>query len=291
MASKLYTQHERSFAANRFVYPVLSRRSGGISVGINLNPDKICNFGCIYCQVNRVSQSETRFIDSPQMLQELAATLQLVTSNGLYESDKFRATPPAMRRLTDIAFSGDGEPTTHRNFDEIVAAVADVRDAHGLAETPLVLITNASMFQRDHVRRALQIFDARHGEIWAKLDAGTQPYYELVNRAPFSFESVLQNITAAACERPLVIQSLFMRVHGQPPPQTEWHAYCQRLREIVAAGGKLKLIQIYTVARTPAESYVSSLTDGEVDQMVDFVTRETGLRVAGYYGAEYPPPA
>ncbi len=68
---RLHTQHERQFADNRFVYPVLSRRSGGISVGINLNPDKVCNFDCVYCQVNRVSQSETRFVDTPQLLEEL----------------------------------------------------------------------------------------------------------------------------------------------------------------------------------------------------------------------------
>ncbi len=62
---RLHTQHERQFADNRFVYPVLSRRSGGISVGVNLNPDKVCNFDCVYCQVNRVSQSETRFVETP----------------------------------------------------------------------------------------------------------------------------------------------------------------------------------------------------------------------------------
>ncbi len=291
MASELFTQHERYFAQNRFVYPVLSRRSGGISVGINLNPDKICNFGCVYCQVNRVSQSETRFIDSPQMLQELDQTLELVASGKLYATEKFQATPAELRRLTDIAFSGDGEPTTHRNFDEIVAAVADLRDARQLATVPMVLITNASMFHRAHVQRALQLFDQRHGEVWAKLDAGTQEYYQLVNRAPFALEAILHNITDAARQRPLVIQTLFMRIEGQPPPRAEWQAYCQRLRDVTAAGGQLKLVQIYTIARTPAERFVTPLTDQEVDELVGFVRQETGLRVAGYYGADYAPPA
>ena len=52
------------FDTNRFVYPVLSRRSGGISLGVNLNPDKVCNFDCIYCQVDRTRQSETRFVET-----------------------------------------------------------------------------------------------------------------------------------------------------------------------------------------------------------------------------------
>ena len=54
----LHTQHERRFEANRFVYPVLSRRSKGLSLGVNLNPDKVCNFDCIYCQVDRTTTSE-----------------------------------------------------------------------------------------------------------------------------------------------------------------------------------------------------------------------------------------
>ena len=202
-AEQLFTQHERYFEANRFVYPVLSRRSRGISIGINLNPDKVCNFDCVYCQVNRVSQSETRFVDTPRMLEELQQTLQLVTSGRLFSTDKFRPTPTAMRRLTDIAFSGDGEPTTHRNFDEVVKATAALRRAAAeqtphLLDVPLVLITNASMFHRPHVQRALRILDENRGEIWAKLDAGTEAYFQQVNRAPFRFEAILRNITEAA---------------------------------------------------------------------------------------------
>jgi wyosine [tRNA(Phe)-imidazoG37] synthetase (radical SAM superfamily) len=279
----LFTQHERLFADNRFVYPVLSRRSGGISVGINLNPDKVCNFDCVYCQVNRVSQSETRFVDTPRLLAELHSTLDLVTSQQLFATGKFRETPLALRRLTDIAFSGDGEPTTHRNFDEVVAACAEVKRQRELYALPLVLITNASMFHREHVQRALRILDANQGEIWAKLDAGTAAYYDRINRTPFNLSHILQNITHAAIERPLVVQSLFMRLDGQAPPPSEWSAYCDRLQEILAAGGGLKLIQIYTVARPPAESYVSPLSDEELDQLADFVRERTGLRVAAFH--------
>ena len=66
----LHSQHERQFAENRFVYPVLSRRSGGISVGINLNPDKVCNFDCVYCQVDRKVPSVVRRVDLERLRQE-----------------------------------------------------------------------------------------------------------------------------------------------------------------------------------------------------------------------------
>src|ERR1044071_5590833 len=120
----LHTHHPRRFEENRFVYPVVSRRSAGISVGMNLNPDKICNFDCIYCQVDRTRQSETTFVETPALLEELNHLLEVTASGGLFESEKFRDTPPAWRRLNDIAFSGDGEPTTFRNFDQVVADCA-----------------------------------------------------------------------------------------------------------------------------------------------------------------------
>jgi wyosine [tRNA(Phe)-imidazoG37] synthetase (radical SAM superfamily) len=294
---QLHTDHARTFEQNRFVYPVLSRRSSGISIGVNLNPDKVCNFDCIYCQVDRTSQSETRFVEMAALLDELRTTLDFAISGAIYETPKFRDVPPHLRRLNDIAFSGDGEPTTYKNFDEIIAACAAVkREAElRIADRPsplplppsplkMVLITNASMFHRPHVQRGLAILDENNGEIWAKLEAGTDEYYQLIERTPIPFRQILDNITAAAQIRPLVIQSLFMRVNGEPPTQAELEAFCDRLNEITAAGGQLKLVQIYTVARRPAESYVAPLSDAEVDHIVELVKSRSGLNTIAYYG-------
>src|SRR5438045_8881807 len=96
----LHSRHPRRFEENRFVYPVVSRRSEGISVGVNLNPDKICNFDCIYCQVDRTTQRESRFVETEQLLVELEDTLRLVTSGELFEHPKFKDTPPRFLRLT-----------------------------------------------------------------------------------------------------------------------------------------------------------------------------------------------
>ncbi|MBT7256269.1 MAG: radical SAM protein, partial [Planctomycetaceae bacterium] len=89
MSSSLHSSHDRSFADNRFVYPVLSRRSGGMSIGANLNPDKICNFDCIYCQVNRTTASETRFVEMQHLLDELQDMLDLVLSGEIYTTEFF----------------------------------------------------------------------------------------------------------------------------------------------------------------------------------------------------------
>jgi wyosine [tRNA(Phe)-imidazoG37] synthetase (radical SAM superfamily) len=281
----LHAKHERSFEANRFVYPVLSRRSGGISIGVNLNPDKICNFDCIYCQVDRTTQSETTFVEIDGLLRELDEMLGLVTSGEIYGTEKFRDTPAHLRRLNDIAFSGDGEPTTYRNFDEIIAAAADLKRRRGLDEVKLVLITNATMFHRPHVKRGLEILDANNGEIWAKLEAGTEEYFQLVDRTPIPFRQILDNITDAARVRPIVIQGLFMRIHGEPPSADELVAFCDRLNEVTAAGGQIKLVQVYTIARRTTEAYVAALANEEVDAIVDLVSERTRLRATAYYGA------
>ncbi|MEX2092829.1 MAG: radical SAM protein [Pirellulales bacterium] len=285
MTLALHSDHARLFERNRFVYPVLSRRSSGISVGVNLNPDKICNFDCIYCQVDRTRQSETQFVETDALMAELRATLDLVATGAIYETEKFRNVPPNLRRLNDIAFSGDGEPTTYKNFDELMEQCAAVKREAGLDDVKMVLITNASMFHRPHVQRGLETLDRNNGEIWAKLEAGTDEYFHLIERTPIPFRQILDNITAAARVRPLVIQALFMRVDGESPSPAELAAFCDRLGEITAAGGTLKLVQIYTIARRPAESFVAPLADAEVDAIVALVKRRTGLNAIGYYGS------
>ena len=148
----------------------------------------------------------------------------------------------------------------------------------------MVLITNASMFHRAARRAAgWRSSTPTNGEIWAKLDAGTEAYYQLVDRTAIPFRRILDNIADAARVRPIVIQSLFMRIHGEPPPPAELEAYCDRLSEIAAAGGRIKLVQIHTVARPPAESWVAALADAEVDALADLVRRRTGLPVAAFY--------
>lgn len=280
----LHAQHERRFEENRFVYPVLSRRSGGLSIGVNLNPDKVCNFDCVYCQVDRRSEAETRFVGMDQLLAELTSLLELAASGAIWDHPKFRETPAALRRLNDIAFSGDGEPTTFRNFDEVIARCAEVKSRLGLDAVKLVLITNASMFHRPHVMRGLETLMAHNGEIWAKLDAGTEEYYKTIERTKIPFARILDNITAVARRWPIVIQSLFLRLVGESPTQAEQEAFCDRLNEITAAGGRISLVQIYTVARRPAESFVTPLDDDEVDRLADLVRQRTGLKAEMFYG-------
>jgi wyosine [tRNA(Phe)-imidazoG37] synthetase (radical SAM superfamily) len=282
--SSLYVSHSRNFAANRYVYPVLSRRAGGISIGVNLNLDQTCNFRCIYCQVDCNKPIEAERIDLDRLADELDRTIDLVISGRIFEGVQFGNTPTALRRLNDIALSGDGEPTACVDFARAVEVCAAVRRQHQLDTLKIVLITNASLLHHPHVRQALEILDANGGEIWAKLDAGTEEYYRLVARSTVPWQRILDNLREAAIVRPLVIQSLWMRIFDKPPSPAELDAYCDRLQEILDAGGQIKLVQTHTVARKPIETWVTSLSNAEVDAIADLIRQRTGLRVEAFYG-------
>jgi wyosine [tRNA(Phe)-imidazoG37] synthetase (radical SAM superfamily) len=281
----LHLSHPRQFQLSRFVYPVLSRRSRGISVGINLNPDKACNFDCIYCQVDRRVPPAVTAVDPVVVLDELEFTLDLVESGQIYEDASFRAVPEPLRRLRDIAFSGDGEPTACPDLTRIVREVAAIKRRRKLDEVKLIIITNATLFHRPRVVEALRILDVNEGEIWAKLDAGTEEYFHLIDRTNIPFKRIMANLIAAARVRPLVIQSLFTEVGGVGPNGEEVDAYCSRLNEILEAGGSLAGIQVYTVARPPAESNVTALPGPELHQLGELVRRRTGVAVEVFEGA------
>jgi len=283
-SNPLFAAHLRDFKSNLYVYPVLSRRAGGISIGVNLNRNKFCNFQCIYCQVDQAEQGEEELVDLHRLKEELDWTVDWVTSGRIFQDTQFGGMPESLRRLNDIALSGDGEPTAFRNFADAVSVCAEVRRRHRLDDVKLVLITNASLLHRWHVLPGLEILDQNNGEIWAKLDAGTEAYYRQVARSGVPWQRILENLRETARARPIVIQSLFMRVNDQPPSADEIEAYCHRLQEIVAAGGRIKLVQIHTVARRPAESFVTALSNAEVDSIAETVRRQTGLPVAAFYG-------
>jgi wyosine [tRNA(Phe)-imidazoG37] synthetase (radical SAM superfamily) len=282
----LFQSHPRSFEDNRFVYAVVSRRSGGVSIGVNLNPEKYCNFDCVYCQVDRTVHGGPvlRKVDLPQLAAELDDMVDLVVSGRLFDAARFAATPAEYRRLNDIALSGDGEPTASPVFDDVVELCAEVRRRRRLDQVKLVLITNATLLERERVRRGLAVLDANNGEIWGKLDAGTEDYYQTIDRTKVKLATVLENLLVTARQRPIVIQSLFMRLNDVPPSVEEQSAYCDRLNELVAGGGQINLVQIHTISRRPAEGFASPLDDSEVDAFAELVRERTGLPVAGYYG-------
>jgi wyosine [tRNA(Phe)-imidazoG37] synthetase (radical SAM superfamily) len=280
----LFTQHSRAWRANRYVYPVVSRRSKGLSIGVNLNPDKACNFDCIYCSVDRTLPPTVTEVDLDVLRDELAAMIELAATDEIWRQSPFNQAPAHLRRINDIAFSGDGEPTSCPEFGAACALAARLLQQSGLSSSvKLVVITNATLFHHPPVGQALEFLDHHNGEIWAKLDAGTEAYYHLVERTKIPLRRVLDNILSAGQVRPIVIQSLFMRIHGEASSKEEIDAYVARLRDLRDGGCRFKLVQVYTTARTTTEQYVTPLESALLDEIAVKVGA-LGLRAEAYYG-------
>jgi wyosine [tRNA(Phe)-imidazoG37] synthetase (radical SAM superfamily) len=269
--------HSRHYNDFIFVYPVISRRSGGLSLGVNLNPDKICNFNCVYCEVDHRVPIRATQVDVARMSEELSALIQRVRDGRLAAEARFRDS--SARVIKDIAFSGDGEPTMAPNFSACAQAVAAIKQAAGLTDTKMVLITNAAGLDKTDVRAGLAIMDANQGEIWGKLDAGTEAYYRQADRSFIRFDRILANLLSTAQTRPIVIQSLFFKMRGEVMPPEELDAYCERLKHLVRSGGQIKEVHAYTIARPTPENYATRLEPNQLEAIASTIRTRTGLAV------------
>jgi wyosine [tRNA(Phe)-imidazoG37] synthetase (radical SAM superfamily) len=267
----------RDFLDNRFVYAVISPRARGLSVGVNMNPDKRCNFDCVYCEVNRNQPGREPRLDVPVMIAELERTLELVRSGGLRQRQCYQTAPPELLDLRHVALSGDGEPTLCPNFVEAVEAVVHLRARGRFPFFKLVLITNASGLDRPEVAQGLTMFTPRD-EVWAKLEAGSQAYMDRVNRPDQPLKKTLAEILFLARKRPVVIQSLFPSVNGEVPPAAEIEAYVQRLRELKESGAQIPLVQIYSATRPTPHSECGHLPLRMLSHIAQRVREVSGLK-------------
>jgi wyosine [tRNA(Phe)-imidazoG37] synthetase (radical SAM superfamily) len=267
----------RDFLGNRFVYVVTSARARGLSIGLNMNPDKFCNFDCIYCEVNRSLPPLEQELDVAVMGAELEKTLILIQSGAIRRMAGYGALSSELLHLRHVAFSGDGEPTLCGKFAQAVQAVVHVR-ARGLHPFfKLVLITNGTWLELDRVQKGLQYF-IREDEIWIKLDAGTQEYMDRVNRSEVPLEKVLQNACQIGRKHPIVIQSLFPMIADQEPPEEEIDQYIHRLVELKNDGAMISQVQIYSATRPTAYSNCGHIPLQSLAHICRRIKSETGLK-------------
>ncbi len=276
MARRLdFKDHRRELGQNRYVYAVVSRRAQGLSIGVNLNPDKVCNFDCPYCQVDRTTPGGEPRIDVDELGAELVDLLERAGSD-LWAEPPFDTVAPELRRVADVAFAGDGEPTTPPEFPRAASVAREARDqlAPGV---PLRLLTNATLFHKEKVRAALAEFD----ELWCKLDAGTEAYFQLVDGTRLPLQRILDNLLLVARERKVVIQAMFLALEGRGPDDAEIAAWTGRLRALVAGGGRLDLVQVYTIARAPSDPRCGPLPPDRLEAIA------ASARQAGFSASVY----
>lgn len=270
----------RHFLGNRYVYAVISQRAGGLSIGVNLTPDKQCNFHCAYCEVDRSVPGVTGPIDLRVLSAELDDMLKRAREGKMGDLEWFRHVPADLLELKEVALSGDGEPTLCEQFGEVLEALVYFR-AKGIHDFKIVLITNTTGLNRPGVQEALRLLTSRD-EIWAKLDAGTQAYMDRVNGPGIRIEDVLANILELARKRPVVIQSLFPGLRGKDPAASEIEAYAKRLLELKNAGANIPLVQVYSAHRPPHLPDCSHLPLGTLSRIARRVRAVTGLHAEVY---------
>jgi wyosine [tRNA(Phe)-imidazoG37] synthetase (radical SAM superfamily) len=268
----------RDFLNNRFVYAVLSSRARGLSLGVNMNPDKHCNFDCLYCEVDRRTPPLEMKLDVGVMATELHKSIGLVLQGRLHERPQYQTLPNELLQLSHVALSGDGEPTLSPNFAEAVQAVIHIRAMGGLPFFKIVLITNATGLDRPQVQESLSHL-TKPDEVWVKLDGGTQEYLNKVCRLKSaSLEKILSNILQLARQRPVVIQSLFPAINGEEPSSEEIGQYAQRLKELKDNGAQILLVQIYSATRPMAHAECGHLPLKTLSNIAQTVRQVTGLK-------------
>jgi wyosine [tRNA(Phe)-imidazoG37] synthetase (radical SAM superfamily) len=267
--------HSRDSAGMRYVYPVVSRRAGGVSVGINLNPNNACNWRCIYCQVPDLKRGGPPPIDLTLLEHELDGFLRWAVEGDFMST----RVPEGSRRLVDVAFSGNGEPTSAAEFADAVAIVERVLVAHEFAGKVVIrLITNGSLIDRKYVQAGIGRIGRAGGEVWFKLDAATSAGLARINGTRIRPELVARRLKCCAELASTWVQTCLFRLDGEMPAEDEIQAYVLLLASLapVLAG-----VHLYSLARPSLQKEAPRLGRVEAQLLENLADRirRSGLTV------------
>jgi wyosine [tRNA(Phe)-imidazoG37] synthetase (radical SAM superfamily) len=255
---------------------VISRRAGGVSVGINLNVNNACNWACVYCQVENLTRGGPPPIDLDLLERELDGFLD----DALHGDFMSREVPAEARRLMDIAFSGNGEPTSAAEFPEAVQAVRRVLQRHGLAgKLPVRLITNGSLLHRPGVRDGIRVLGELGGEVWFKVDRAMPAEVETINGVPMDAGKIRDNLSRCAALATTWVQTCWFALDGIAPDAAARDAYCALLAPVAS---RLAGVHLYGLARPSMQPVAPRLQRLDADEMEKFaveIQEKTGIRV------------
>lgn len=269
--------HSRDIAGLKYVYPVISRRAGGLSIGINFNTNNACNWRCVYCQVPELKSGAAPELELSVLESELKFLLQDVLHGDFY--DRY-GVEPEQRSIKDIAISGNGEPTSLRNFANAVTLIGEIRENYLSGASDFVLITNGSLMHKKEVKKGLEQLQQFQGQTWIKCDAATPESLKMINQAGSSWYKQKENIITAAGLCQTWLQTCVMQIDGNNSIQQQADAYMQLLKEVIAQVEILG-IMLYSLARPslqPEAHRLSRVEQKEMNVLADKI-RCLGLTV------------
>ena len=251
--------HNRDVSGLTYIYPVVSRRAGGVSIGINLNINNACNWRCLYCQVPNLTRGTPPPINLELLEKELRDFLEYIVHGDFMQ----RYVAEGDRKLQDIAFSGNGEPTSAKEFPEVLSIVEKLLNEFDLLnpanEHPIKvrLITNGSLMDKPHVLASMRHLANLNGEVWFKADAGTSEGVAKINDVNINIPSVIKRIKACAEACPTFVQTCMVAIDGVAPTDAEVSAYIALLNEVKKS---IQGVHLYGLARPSMQAEAPRLT-------------------------------
>lgn len=251
------TDHSRDSAGLTYVYPVVSRRAGGVSIGINLNPNNACNWRCIYCQVPDLKRGTAPRIDLGKLENELRTFLHELTIGDYL----LKYVPEEARRINDIALSGNGEPTSAKEFEQVIELIGKVlEDFPQLNTIKLVLITNGSLIHRQYVQAGLRRMAKLNGEIWFKFDRATSEGRKRVNNSDISLKKIHAHLRIATSICATWLQTCMFQIDNVLPSDSEIDAYLTFIKQLKDEDLSLQGVLLYGISRPSLQQEAPKLS-------------------------------
>jgi wyosine [tRNA(Phe)-imidazoG37] synthetase (radical SAM superfamily) len=255
--------------AGRYVYVAMSRRSGGLSVGLDLTVSGECSLACIYCQVPRNRPVHGRpVVDVARLAEELEQTLGADPS-----------------RYADVVLAGGGEPTLAMNLGEVLAEVQRVCGRTGFSK-PRRIYTNGLHVAAPAVERALVDWAAHGGEVWVKLDTVNEPVLLRLWRTKLTVAVHVAGIWDLAKRCPIGIQTMMMTGPGLDSIEQTAEQLAAAIETGLALGAKVRQVQLIAPSRPPgnpsAAEGVVPATAEDLRAAARVIGARTSLPVAIY---------
>lgn len=284
MKDSPFQRHGRNYDDYKYCYPVLSRRSRGISIGINLSRRKECNFDCPYCQIDRTENSSlSNWIETEILKNELIRLIEDTLKGDLFSNPRFAGTPDSHKILKDISLSGDGEPTTSKYFEEISGMVIELIQNYkkqGIQIQPVV-ITNGTMLHKEKIQNILGEMVRLGGGPWVKLDASTEQEFRRVAETKIPYEKLLESVLSYTQKIPTTLQMIhFSWEDGTESFQTG--SMIQRLNELKEKGALLSNIQLYTLSRVTKFKNLVTTSEERLEEVGGKIREATGIALGVY---------
>jgi wyosine [tRNA(Phe)-imidazoG37] synthetase (radical SAM superfamily) len=235
--------HSRELSGLKYIYSVISRRAGGLSIGVNLNINNACNWQCIYCEIPNLTRGSPPPIELDVLEDELRFFLHEIIHGDYMEKN----VAIEDRHLKDIAFSGNGEPTSAEEFPQVILIVKKILEEFNLLhKIKIRLITNGSLMHKESVLEGIQVLAKMNGEVWFKVDAALEENSKVINQVNIKPQQVIDRLKRCSEICPTFVQTCIFTIDNKEPNNKEIDAY---IKLIDSAKKSIKGVHLYGIAR------------------------------------------